>query len=84
LTNHEKLLEALKAIAFSDITDYVDFGPDGLKPKRLEDIDPVKLHALKTYRVNKTGKGFCICLHDSNKALAMLLKISGGQKRSST
>lgn len=74
------LLEIINAIAFSDIRDYIDFGPDGLKVKNLAEIDTLKLHPLKTYRVDNTRKTFCIRLHDKGKALAMLLKITGGLK----
>lgn len=72
-----KLLEVLTAIAFSDMGDYLDFGPDGLRAKSLSEIDPIKLYALKTYRADKTRRSFCIRLHDKGKALAMLMKIPG-------
>ena len=80
MTDREKLLEILTAIAFSDIRDYLDFGRDGLKAKSLAEIDNIKLYALKTYRANETRRSFCIRLHDKGKALAMLLKISGGHR----
>lgn len=73
-----KLLEVLTAIAFLDIGDYLDFGPDGVKAKNLAEIDPVKLHALKLYRADTTRRSFCIRLHNKGKALTMLLKITGG------
>lgn len=84
MTNAEEVLQIIKAIAFSDITDYCEFGPDGLKPKNLEAIDPIKLHALRTYRFNKKGKLVCVALRDNNRALSLLLKMTGGQTRSST
>lgn len=73
-----KLLEILTAIAFSDMGDYLDFRPDGVKAKNLTEIDPVKLHALKIYRADTTRRSFCIRLHNKGKALTMLLKITGG------
>lgn len=72
-----RLIEALTVIAFSDIRNYLDLGPDGLKAKSLAEIDTMKLHALKKYRVNQTRRSFCIQLHDKGKALTMLLKITG-------
>lgn len=81
VTDKERLLQILTAIAFSDIRDYLDFGPEGVKAKPLPQIDNIKLYALKTHRVGKTGRSFCIRLHDKGKALAMLLKFTG-EKRS--
>jgi hypothetical protein len=80
----EKLVEILTAIAFSDIRDYLDTGPDGEKAKSLEEIDPIKLYALKTYRTDSTRRSFCIRLHDKNKALGMLLKITENQRSCGT
>jgi hypothetical protein len=78
VTERGKLLEALAAIAFSDIRDYFELKSGSMKLKKLGEIDPVKLHALKTYRTDKTGRLLSIRLHDKGWALAMLLKLTGG------
>ncbi len=76
MTEKQELIEILKAIAFSDIRNYLDYGPKELRPRSIAEIDPGKLHALKTYWGGKSHKSFCIRLNDKVKALAMLLKIS--------
>ncbi len=76
LTEKEKLIEILRAIAFSDMRDFVDLRLDGLRAKRIEEIAPTKLYALKTYWANETRRSFRIHLHDKVKALDMLLKIN--------
>jgi hypothetical protein len=73
-----KQLKVMIAIAFSDIGDYLDFGSGGVKARRLAEIEPMKLSALKTYRMDMTRRTFGIRLHDQGKALTTLLKIPGG------
>jgi hypothetical protein len=80
VTDRQKLLVILTAIAFSDIGDYFEFEPDGLKAKSLAEINPHKLYALRTYRADETRRSFCIRLHDKGKALTMLLKLTGEQR----
>ena len=54
------------------------FEEDGLRAKPLEEIPPMKLHALKNLKTDERGMVVSIELRNKSKALGMLLKITGG------
>ena len=76
----EMAVEILNVIAHADMGDYIDIGPDGIRLKRLDEIEPMKLYAIKTYRCNQTGSTFRICLHDKIKALWLLHLLNGSRR----
>jgi hypothetical protein len=65
-------IEDLKAVAFADMGDYVEFGPGGrlkLRPEAL--ADPVKMKAVEHPELKENG-GFSVRLRDKIPALAAL------------
>jgi hypothetical protein len=80
LIERVRLLETLKAIAFSDICDYVTFEEGGMRARPFEEIPPMKLHALKNLKTDERGMVVSIELRNKSRALGMLLKITGGIK----
>ena len=81
---NQQALSHLKAIAFSNIKDYLQIEGDKLTPIPLSQLSPEKAAALKRYEVkeftDKMGRpivGFRIELHDKLGALRKLGKIIG-------
>ena len=73
--NEETILDVLKAIAFSDFTEYiwVEDGEVRVKDSRL--LSPAQRAAIAG--IKDSGKGVEIKLHDKQKALELLVKYLG-------
>lgn len=73
--NEEDVLAALRAIAFSDFTDYVwvEDGQVRVRDSRALNADQRAAIA----GIKDTGKGVEIKLHDKQKALELLVKFQG-------
>ena len=73
--NEEAILEVLKAIAFSDFTEYIwiEDGEVRVKDSRL--LSEAQRAAIAG--IKDTGKGVEIKLHDKQKALELLAKYLG-------
>ena len=73
--NEDTILDVLKAIAFSDFTDYIWIEDGEVRVKdtcRLTDSQRAAIAGIKD-----TGKGVEIKLHDKQKALELLVKYLG-------
>ena len=73
--NEETILEVLKAIAFSDFTDYIRIEDGEVRVTdtcRLTEAQRAAIAGIKD-----TGKGVEIKLHDKQKALELLVKFLG-------
>jgi phage terminase small subunit len=73
--NEEAILEVLKAIAFSDFTEYIwiEDGEVRVKDSRL--LSEAQRAAIAG--IKDTGKGVELKLHDKQKALELLVKYLG-------
>ena len=73
--NEETILDVLKAIAFSDFTEYVwvEDGEVRIKDSRL--LSPAQRAAIAG--IKDSGRGVEIKLHDKQKALELLVKYLG-------
>ena len=73
--NEEAILEVLKAIAFSDFTEYIwiEDGEVRVKDSRL--LSEAQRAAIAG--IKDTGKGVELKLHDKQKALELLVKYQG-------
>jgi phage terminase small subunit len=67
----ERVLRELAKIAFSDLTDFVEFGPDGLTIKESSKVDGTVLSEVYMNQSRK-GKSHKVKLHDKLKALELL------------
>ena len=71
--NEETVLSALKAIAFSDFTDYIRIEDGEVRDSsQLTEAQRSAIAGIKD-----TGKGVEIKLHDKQKALELLVKYLG-------
>ena len=73
--NEDTILDVLKAIAFSDFTDYIWIEDGEVRVKdtcRLTDSQRAAIAGIKD-----TGKGVEIKLHDKQKAIELLVKYLG-------
>lgn len=73
--NEETILEALRAIAFSDFTDYIRIEDGEVRVKdtcQLSDAQRAAIAGIKD-----SGKGVEIKLHDKQKAIELLVKYLG-------
>ena len=73
--NEETVLEALKAIAFSDFTDYIRVEDGEVRVKDTCQLTEAQRSAIAG--IKDTGKGVEIKLHDKQKALELLVKYLG-------
>ena len=73
--NEETVLSALKAIAFSDFTDYIRIEYGELRVKDSSQLTEAQRSAIAG--IKDTGKGVEIKLHDKQKALELLVKYLG-------
>lgn len=73
--NEETVLSALKAIAFSDFTDYIRIEDGELRVKDSSQLTEAQRSAIAG--IKDTGKGVEIKLHDKQKALELLVKYLG-------
>lgn len=71
----EKILSEYKSIAFSNVTDFLSFGKEGVSIKESADIPKDKLPAVAEITDSKAG--FKIKLHAKNAALENLCKLLG-------
>ena len=76
-TEFAKRYGRLAQIIQSNIQDFVAWDNDGIWLKPLDDINPERLVALKTYRVRQTrhGQHIKIELHDKVKACRILMAV---------
>lgn len=65
----------LHCIGFANITDFVTFGPKGLRLKDMKTVPEHKLCAIKRLRNSKNG--ISLTLHDKVTALCKLLDLLG-------
>ena len=73
--NEETVLNALKAIAFSDFTDYIRVEDGEVRVKDTRQLTEAQRSAIAG--IKDTGKGVEIKLHDKQKALELLVKYLG-------
>ena len=73
--NEEIVLSALKAIAFSDFTDYIRIEDGEVRVKDTCQLSEGQRSAIAG--IKDTGKGVEIKLHDKQKALELLVKYLG-------
>ena len=73
--NEETILDALKAIAFSDFTDYIWIEDGEVRVKDTRLLSEGQRAAIAG--IKDTGKGVEIKLHDKQKALELLVKYLG-------
>ena len=73
--NEETVLEALRAIAFSDFTDYIRVEDGEVRVKDTSQLTDAQRSAIAG--IKDTGKGVEIKLHDKQKALELLVKYLG-------
>ena len=73
--NEETILEALRAIAFSDFTEYIWIEDGEVRVKDSRQLSQAQRAAIAGIR--DTGKGVEIKLHDKQKALELLVKYLG-------
>ena len=73
--NEETVLSALKAIAFSDFTDYIRIVDGEVRVKDSSQLTEAQRSAIAG--IKDTGKGVEIKLHDKQKALELLVKYLG-------
>jgi hypothetical protein len=76
-TEFAQRYDRLVQIIRSNISDFVTWDKDGMRPRPLSEIDPARLVALKTYRVRQTrhGQRVQIVLHDKVKACHLLMAV---------
>ena len=73
--NEETVLETLKAIAFSDFTEYIWIEDGAVRIRDSRDLSPAQRSAIAG--IKDSGKGVEIKLHDKQKALELLAKYLG-------
>ncbi len=73
--NEETILEALRAIAFSDFTDYIRIEDGEVRVKDTGLLSAAQRSAIAG--IKDTGKGVEIKLHDKQKAIELLVKYLG-------
>ena len=75
----DRIVEELAAVAFADIWDYMEPGPDGLTAKPLEELPPTLRRAVAGLSVSRTYYGGTIRLrmHDKIRALDKLIQLFG-------
>ncbi|MBR7010818.1 MAG: terminase small subunit [Oscillospiraceae bacterium] len=73
--NEETILEALKAIAFSDFTEYIWVEDGEVRVKDSRQLSPAQRAAIAG--IKGSGKSVEIKLHDKQKALELLVKYLG-------
>ena len=73
--NEETVLEALRAIAFSDFTDYIQIEDGAVRVRDTRLLSPAQRCAIAG--IKDSGKGVEIKLHDKQKALELLVKFLG-------
>ena len=73
--NEEEVLDALKAIAFSDFTDYIWIEDGVVRVKDTCQLTPAQRSAIAG--IKDAGKGVEIKLHDKQKAIELLVKYLG-------
>lgn len=82
----DRIVEELAAVAFADIWDYMEPGPDGLTAKPLEELPPTLRRAVAGLSVSRTYYGGTIRLrmHDKIRALDKLIQLFGLDDRVDT
>ena len=73
--SEEEILQALRAIAFSDFTDYIWIEDGQVRIRETRELDSGQRAAIAG--IKDTGKGVEIKLHDKQKALELLAKYLG-------
>ena len=73
--NEEEVLSALKAIAFSDFTDYIRIEDGEVRVRDTRQLSEAQRSAIAG--IKDTGKSVEIKLHDKQKALELLVKYLG-------
>lgn len=70
----QKLIDEWGKIAFTDLGDFMEWGPSGSKLKAIEDLTPAQRAAVAevTQTVTKDGGTIRLRLHDKHKALEAL------------
>ena len=78
----ERVLRELTALAYSDIGDFVTWGPEGLKFKSLDEIEPENFAAVQSIQLKKGTKTITrVKLHNKMEALLLLAKCVGFFKK---
>lgn len=67
----EKVIQELMKVGFSDVKNYIDIGPKGIKIKELKDIDTKALGAA-SMKISKGSLNIDFKLHNKEKALELL------------
>lgn len=73
--NEEEILSALRAIAFSDFTEYIWVEDGEVRVKDSRMLTEAQRSAIAG--IKDTGKGVEIKLHDKQKAIELLVKYLG-------
>ena len=73
--NEESILEVLKAIAFSDFTEYIWIEDGEVRVRDSRQLSAAQRAAIAG--IKDSGKGVEIKLHDKQKALELLVKLQG-------
>ena len=73
--NEETILAALRAIAFSDFTDYIRIEDGEVRVRDTRQLTEAQRSAIAG--IKDTGKSVEIKLHDKQKALELLVKYLG-------
>lgn len=71
----QEILQTLRAIAFSDFTEYIRVEDGVVRITDSRDLSPGQRAAIAG--IKDTGKGVEIKLHDKQKALELLVKFLG-------
>lgn len=72
----DRVLNELAKIAFSDLTDFVEFGPDGIKIRPSDKVDGAVLSEVSEM-ITKGASVTSVKLHSKMKALELLCKHLG-------
>ena len=75
----DRIAEELAKIAFSDIKDFVEFGPKHLKIKQDKDVDGACIQEVSSHTGTR-GASTKLKLHDKMKALELLGRYKGMYK----
>ena len=75
----EWVLQEIARVAFADMSQFVEWTPDGIKIIDSAELTKDQLAAISevSVEVTENGRIVCIKLHDKAKALELLLRLAG-------